>query len=131
MLLLSNKEGQFMKILSVDDSAIIRRIIRGAVDVLGYDFLEAANGEEALAVLDAEEVNLVVLDWNMPVLDGYQTLVAMRQNPKFSHIPVIMVTTESEKSNVIRAIQAGAQHYFTKPFSQEDLMTRILECTAV
>lgn len=120
-----------MKILSVDDSAIIRRIIRGTVDVLGYEFLEASNGQEALEILGKEKIDLVLLDWNMPVLDGYSTLVSMRGNPDFRKIPVIMVTTEAEKTNVIRAIQAGAQHYFTKPFTQEDLMTRILECTAV
>jgi two-component system, chemotaxis family, chemotaxis protein CheY len=119
-----------MKILSVDDSAIIRRIIRGAVDVLGFEFLEATNGQEALDILEHEAVNLVMLDWNMPILDGYETLLKIRSNPATQHIPVIMVTTESEKGNVIRAIQAGAQHYFTKPFNQEDLMTRILECTS-
>jgi two-component system, chemotaxis family, chemotaxis protein CheY len=119
-----------MKILSVDDSAIIRRIIRGMVDVLGYDCLEACNGQEALDILGKEKVDLVLLDWNMPVLDGYSTLVSMRENPDFRKIPVIMVTTEAEKTNVIRAIQAGAQHYFTKPFTQEDLMSRILEYTA-
>lgn len=120
-----------MKILSVDDSAIIRRIIRGMVDVLGYEFLEASNGQEALDILGKEKIDLVLLDWNMPVLDGYSTLVSMRENPDLRKIPVIMVTTEAEKTNVIRAIQAGAQHYFTKPFTQEDLMTRILQCTAI
>ena len=118
-----------MKILSVDDSAIIRRIIRGAVEVLDFEFLEAANGQEALDLLEKESVNLILLDWNMPVLDGFETLTAIRANKKYQDIPIIMVTTEAEKTNVIRAIQAGAQHYFTKPFTQEDLMTRILECT--
>jgi len=119
-----------MKILSVDDSAIIRRIIRGTVDVLGYEFLEACNGQEALDILNKEKVDLVILDWNMPVLDGFSTLIRIRENPDFKDIPVIMVTTEAEKTNIIRAIQAGAQHYFTKPFSQEDLMLRIMECVA-
>lgn len=119
-----------MKIISVDDSAIVRKIIRGAVDMLGHDFLEASNGQEALALLEqeSEDVGLILLDWNMPVKDGLTTLKEIKAHAGYRHIPVMMVTTESEKDNVIRAIQAGARHYLTKPFSQEDLMTRVLEC---
>lgn len=118
------------KILSVDDSAIMRKIIRGTVDVLGYDFLEATNGQEALDLLDGSysDVGLVILDWNMPVKDGYATLEELKKDDRYRDIPVMMVTTESERSNIIRAIQAGAQHYVTKPFTQEDLSMKIMEC---
>ena len=118
-----------MKILSVDDSTIIRRIIRGAIEVMGFDCLEAENGKVALEILAKEAVDLIILDWNMPELDGYSTLLAIKADPALKHIPVMMVTTESEKNNVIKAIQAGASYYVTKPFSQEDLMTLILEST--
>jgi two-component system chemotaxis response regulator CheY len=119
-----------MKVLIVDDSAIMRKIIRNTVDTLGYDCVEAADGRQALDMIHSqvEEIGLVLLDWNMPVLDGYSTLEEIKQHPKTKHIPVMMVTTESERTNIVKAIRAGAQHYVTKPFAQEDLLTRMLEC---
>ncbi len=122
-----------MKILSVDDSTIIRKILRGVAETLEYGFLEATNGQEALDVLaeNYQEVALIVLDWNMPVMDGFQALQSMKADERFRSIPVMMATTESERSNIIRAIQAGAKHYITKPFTQEDLLTRIAECLGV
>jgi two-component system chemotaxis response regulator CheY len=121
------------KILSVDDSAIMRKIIRGSSDVLGFDFLEAENGEQALMVLSDQylDVSLILLDWNMPVMDGYQTLKALKSDERFSGIPVMMVTTEGERANIIEAVKAGAKHYLVKPFTPEDLTTRILECVGV
>lgn len=118
------------KILSVDDSAIIRKIIRGTVELLGYELLEAGDGDEALNVLEQShpDIELIILDWNMPNKNGYDALVEMKQEGRFAHIPVMMLTTESEKQNIIRAIQAGAKHYMTKPFNPEDLMTKMMEC---
>ncbi len=88
-----------MKILSVDDSQTIRRIIRGAVEVLGHGFLEARDGFETLAVLEKEhpEIGLVLLDWNMPNMDGYALLTKMKADSRFHGIPVTMVTTEGER----------------------------------
>lgn len=119
-----------MKVLSVDDSAIIRKIIRGSVDVLGLGFLEAGNGMEALEVLaqQHDEVGLILLDWNMPVLDGISTLKKIKEDDRFRGIPVMMVTTEGEKRNVVEAVKAGAKHYLTKPFTPEDLTSKMLEC---
>lgn len=119
-----------MKMLSVDDSAIIRKIIRGASDVLGYDLLEANNGAEALNVLKTEykDIELILLDWNMPVMNGFETLQALKSHEHYKDIPVMMVTTEGEKLNIVSAIQAGAKHYLVKPFTPEDLMARMIEC---
>lgn len=119
-----------MKVLSVDDSQVIRKIIRSAVEMLGLEFLEAENGQEALNLLRGmpEEIHLVLLDWNMPVKDGYLTLQEIKQDGALKHIPVMMITTESERTNIIKAVQAGAKSYLTKPFNQEDLQSRILEC---
>lgn len=119
-----------MKILSVDDSKIIRRIVSGTVELLGYEMLEASNGEEALDVLSRnhEYIVLVLLDWNMPRMDGYELLCRMKTDQRYSGIPVMMVTTECERTNIIRALRAGAKHYVTKPFTQEDLAARIMEC---
>ncbi|MFH1147048.1 MAG: response regulator [Pseudomonadota bacterium] len=118
------------KILSVDDSSVIRRIIAGTVEVLGYDTIEASNGEEALGILKEkhEEIVLVLLDWNMPGMNGLELLQQMKANTRYAQIPVMMVTTESERENIIRALQAGAKHYLTKPFTQQVLAARIMEC---
>lgn len=118
-----------MKILSVDDSRSVRQIIKNAIDVLGYDFAEAGNGKEALEVLEKEsgEIGLVLLDWNMPVMDGMETLEKIKGDPRFAAIPVTMVTTETERIKVIAAIQKGAKNYVMKPFSQEDLVAKILD----
>lgn len=118
-----------MNILSVDDSKIIRNVIRGAVDVLGYDFFEACDGVEALEILESmeEKIDLILLDWNMPNMDGLTFLKKIKQDDRFSAIPVIMVTTEVDRNRVIEAIQEGARNYVMKPFSQEDLIAKIME----
>lgn len=117
-------------ILTVDDSHVMRKIISSSIEALGYRAMQAVHGREALEKLDAsgDDVALVLLDWNMPELNGFETLQAMRASEQLADIPVMMVTTERERGNVIRAIQAGATHYLTKPFNQQDLMTRIMEC---
>lgn len=122
--------GDGMSILSVDDSTVIRKIIRGAVEVLDYNLLEACDGFEALSVLekDFKNIALILLDWNMPGMNGMEFLKIVKGNKDFKGIPVMMVTTESERENIIKAIQAGAAHYIVKPFSIEELMKRILEC---
>ena len=120
-----------MKILSVDDSAVVRKIIRSVIDVLGYDFIEAEDGEDALLLLETEhnDTDLILLDWNMPGLSGYEVLQILKGDERFKDIPVMMVTTESEKSNIVSAVRAGAINYLTKPFSNEDLLMKIMECT--
>lgn len=119
-----------MKILSVDDSGIMRRIIRGCIETLGYDLVEATNGQEALELLATEykDISLILLDINMPVKDGLTTLEELKVDDRYKDIPVMMITTESEKAIIIKAIQAGAKHYLTKPFSPQDLSTKLLEC---
>ena len=116
-----------MKILSVDDSATMRRIIGRAVSMLGYDFLEAANGQDALAVLEKEyeDVALVIMDINMPEMDGIQALMAIKASPNLKNLPVMMVTTDSDRTRIIQAVQAGAANYVTKPFTHDDLATKI------
>ena len=117
------------KILAVDDSKMMLRIISSTIEMLGFEPLKASNGREALELLEKEsEIALVLLDWNMPELNGMETLKAIKSNESLSDLPVMMVTTEGEKKNVVMAIQAGAKHYLTKPFNQQDLATRIMEC---
>ncbi len=118
-----------MNILSVDDSAIVRKIIRGAVEVLDGNLLEAASGMEAMDVLNKEykNIDLILLDWNMPGLTGLEVLERLKADKRFRSIPVMMVTTESERENIVKAIQAGATHYLVKPFTIEELIKRIME----
>lgn len=117
------------KILAVDDSKMMLKIISSTIEMLGFEPVKASNGREALDLLEKEpEIALVLLDWNMPELNGMETLKAIKSNENFSNLPVMMVTTEGEKKNVVMAIQAGAKHYLTKPFNQQDLATRIMEC---
>jgi two-component system chemotaxis response regulator CheY len=117
------------KILAVDDSKMMLRIISSTIEMLGFEPVKAANGKEALSILGREsDIVLVLLDWNMPELNGMETLKAIKSDENYKSLPVMMVTTEGEKKNVVRAIQAGAKHYLTKPFNQQDLATRIMEC---
>ena len=119
------------KILSVDDSSVIRKIIRSAVEVLKYDLLEASDGEEAISILNKEEnedIRLILLDWNMPGMNGLDFLKAVKNHPVFRNIPVMMVTTESEKGNIIKAVQAGVSNYLIKPFNTEELIKKIMQC---
>lgn len=118
-----------MKILSIDDSAIIRKIIRSGVELLDFELLEAADGMEALEILaQAQDIGLILLDWNMPGMDGMDFLLKVKKSESFPDIPIMMVTTESEKENIIKAIQAGAINYLVKPFTIEELMKKVLEC---
>ena len=122
-----------MKLLVVDDSSAIRKIIKAAADVLEMDTEEAQDGIEALEKLEAQhnEIDLVLLDWNMPQLSGYDVLVDIRNSEKYSKIPVMMVTTESQRSSIVAAIRAGANNYLTKPFTVDELQLKILECLGV
>ena len=117
------------KVLSVDDSGVMRRIIGRTVDVLGYGFLEAGNGVEGLEVLARHhaDVALIILDVNMPEMDGFQFLEKVKANPDFKAIPVMMLTTESERGKIIQAIKAGAVNYICKPFTPEDLTVKITD----
>ena len=113
-----------MKILLVDDSKTMRNIQkRVLVEMPGTEFGEAGDGFEALAVLAAEKFDLVLVDWNMPNMDGHTLVTRIRQTDKKT--PLIMCTTESEKSRVIDAIKAGVNNYIVKPFTAEDLTSKI------
>jgi two-component system, chemotaxis family, chemotaxis protein CheY len=113
-----------MNALVVDDSLTIRRIVIKALGIVGItEATEAADGTEALAAMNQQEFSLVLLDWNMPKLSGIDTLRAIRQSGKKT--PVIMVTTEAEKSRVIEAIKTGANDYLIKPFSPDQLAAKV------
>lgn len=118
-----------MKILCVDDSSATRQFIKRAVDVLGFEFLEAADGKEGLEILNAESgrVDLVLLDWNMPVLDGMEMLKTLKASSRLKNIPVTFISTEQEQQKISDALRQGAKNFLIKPFSQEELIGKIME----
>jgi two-component system chemotaxis response regulator CheY len=115
------------KALVVDDSKTIRMIIRRILLELGYEVCEAGNGIEALRVLEAEKtvVTLVLADWNMPEMNGLDLLKQLRLDPDLASLKVIMVTTETEISQMASALEAGANEYVMKPFTREILKGKL------
>lgn len=115
-----------MKVLVVDDSKVIREIEKKYLEEMGFEVLEAENGEIALNILENNpDIKLILLDWHMPIMNGYEFLLKLRTNLKWSHIKVIMVTTENDHKNIIKALIAGANEYLMKPFDKEMLETKI------
>ena len=115
-----------MKVLLVDDSRTMRNIQKNALGELGYtDLVEACDGQDALSKLGGTKPDLILLDWNMPNMDGLTFLKEMRKTDKAT--PIIMVTTEAEKSRVVEAIKAGVNNYVVKPFTTDELSERIVQ----
>jgi two-component system chemotaxis response regulator CheY len=116
-----------MKIMLVDDSNTMRRIQKTQLANLGIsDVVEAENGEDALNTLETKgPVDIVLLDWNMPVMDGMSFLKKVRESDTYAHVKIIMCTSESEKSKVVEALKAGANNYLVKPFTPEALKEKL------
>lgn len=115
-----------MKILVVDDMSTMRRIVKNILKQLGFNNLEEAeNGQEALTKLKADTYGFVVSDWNMPVMMGIYMLRAIRADEKLKKIPVLMVTAEAQKENLMEAVQAGVSNYVVKPFTAETMQEKI------
>ena len=110
------------KFLVVDDFSTMRRIVRNLLKELGFiNVQEAEDGVDALAKLRAGEFDFVVSDWNMPNMTGLELLKQIRGDAKLKHLPVLMVTAEAKKENIIEAAQAGASGYVVKPFTAATL----------
>ncbi len=115
-----------MKIMLVDDSKTMRSIQKGILAQMGHtDLVEACDGQDALSKVFAEKPDLILLDWNMPNMDGLSFLQAYRQKDKGT--PVIMVTTEAEKHRVVDALKAGVNNYVVKPFTPDALSSKIAQ----
>ncbi len=120
------------KALVVDDSRAMRMLLNKTLKQLGFEVLEAANGREALEVIGAEKaaVTLILLDWNMPEMDGLELLKRLRQTPEFSSMVVVMVTAETELDRISEALEAGANEYVMKPFTR-DILAGKIELTGI
>lgn len=118
-----------MKALVVDDSVVMRKIVINAISQMGItDVGQAADGQEAVKEVMSGGYDLVLMDWNMPNMLGIDALKAMRANGVKT--PVIMVTTEAEKSRILEAIKSGANNYVVKPFQPEQLIQKIKDTIA-
>jgi len=116
-----------MRALVVDDSRSMRTIILKQLKELGFEVHEAENGQEAMSRLhEVKNIHLVLLDWNMPEMDGLEVLSLIRAEPAYKEVRVMMVTTESEMSRLATALEAGASEYLMKPFDREALLEKLI-----
>jgi two-component system chemotaxis response regulator CheY len=125
--LLYIKKGFHLKLLVVDDSSTMRRIIKNTLARLGHkDVLEGADGVEGWAAIDANpDVEMLITDWNMPEMNGLELVVKVREDERFKDLPIIMVTTEGGKAEVITALKAGVNNYIVKPFTPQILKEKL------
>lgn len=116
-----------MNVIVVDDSRAIRSVIARMMRDMGYVVLEAGNGQDAIASIDAmaEKPGLVLLDWNMPIMDGLACLQEIRRRPSSAAIKVMMITTETEVERMQQALASGADEYMMKPFTPEALREKL------
>jgi two-component system, chemotaxis family, chemotaxis protein CheY len=115
-----------MQALVVDDSRAMRAILTRLLDGLGFDVAQAGDGQEALEVLaDGVRPDVILVDWNMPVMDGLTFIKQCRAHEEYRDIVLMMVTTESEQANIVRALAAGAHEYVIKPFTEDVIAEKL------
>ncbi len=115
-----------MKILVVDDFSTMRRIVKNLLGELGFNNIsEADDGKTALPILEQGGIDFLVTDWNMPGMAGIDLLKAVRSDPKLSTLPVLMVTAEAKREQIMEAAQAGVNGYVVKPFTAETLKEKV------
>ena len=115
-----------MNILVVDDFSTMRRIVKNLLIEIGFSNIsEADDGKTALPILEAGGVDFLVTDWNMPGMPGIDLLKAVRANPKLASLPVLMVTAEAKREQIMEAAQAGVNGYVVKPFTADTLKEKV------
>jgi two-component system, chemotaxis family, chemotaxis protein CheY len=119
-----------MRAMIIDDSRAMRSILRRIVSGLSFETSEAGHGQEALDLLEeatgrGEIPDLCLIDWNMPVMDGYTFIRQVRANPAWRSITLMMVTTESEQGQIVKALAAGAHEYVIKPFTPDAIVEKL------
>jgi two-component system chemotaxis response regulator CheY len=123
-----------LKFLVVDDYSTMRRVVKNQLHDLGYtNVVEADDGSTALPQLQSGDIDFLITDWNMPGMHGLELLKAVREHAKLAHLPVIMLTAEARREQIVAAVQAGVDGYVIKPFSAvtlRDKINKILESRA-
>ena len=113
--------------LVVDDSSVIRKVARRILEGLEFEIVEAEDGEQALEACRDRMPDAVLLDWNMPIMDGYEFLRTLRQMPGGKRPKVVFCTTENDVAHIARALHAGANEYIMKPFDKEIVEAKFQE----
>ena len=115
------------KAMVVDDSRAMRMILGRTLEKLGFQVAQAGNGKEALEVIGREHpgVSLAFVDWNMPEMNGLEFIQAVRSDPKYAQVQLVMVTTETQIEQMIRALDAGANEYIMKPFTEDVIADKL------
>ena len=115
-----------MKALVIDDSRAVRMVIKKILGRAGVEAVEAEDGKDALEKLQSiEGINVCLVDWNMPVMNGYDFICNVRANPAYQQVKLMMVTTENESSQILKALSAGVDEYVMKPFSDEVILEKL------
>ena len=125
-------ETHMSKAMIVDDSRAIRMILAHTLHQLGFETIEAGDGRAALAQVGSHpDISLFLVDWNMPEMNGLEFVQNVRRDTRFAQAPIMMVTTETEMSQVVKALEAGANEYVMKPFTEEMIVEKLRMVGAV
>jgi CheY-like chemotaxis protein len=119
------------KILSIDDSKTIRMLLKRLFTPFICELFEAGDGQEGLEVVNREKPDLIILDYNMPVMDGVTMLRQMRENPEFKRLPVIMLTAEASPEIIGTVARLGVRDYITKPFDSDQLLDKVIRVVSL
>ena len=119
-------EESIKSILIVEDSSTTRALIRAVIEEMGdFTIIEAGSGFEALKLLPAQPINIIITDVNMPDINGLELISFIKNNPRYTHIPLIIVSTERSEEDKKRGISLGAMAYITKPFKAQELQETV------
>jgi two-component system chemotaxis response regulator CheY len=115
-----------LRFLVVDDFSTMRQLVRSFLNDLGYrEVVEADSGDRALPILKKGQIDFLVTDWNMPGMPGLELLKAVRSDPQLANLPVLLVTAEAKREQIVEAAQAGVNGYVVKPFTAQTLKEKI------
>lgn len=119
-------------IITVDDSSTMRRIIKNTLVKLGFStVLEAENGVEALEVMSKNHIDMIVTDWNMPEMDGLTYVKTVRAKDEYKETPILMITTEAAKEDILTALKSGVNNYVVKPFTPDTLQEKVFKLLGI
>ncbi|MDR2883983.1 MAG: response regulator [Deferribacteraceae bacterium] len=119
-------------LITVDDSSTMRRIIKNTLQKIGFtNVLEAGNGVEALEVMAKSPIDMIITDWNMPEMDGLTYVKTVRAKDQYKETPILMITTEAAKEDILTALKSGVNNYVVKPFTPDTLQEKVFKLLGI